>query len=191
VAGYNSDGFCPDKPDPFGVSVDVFLGAEVELEAWWELDGKRETLFEVDLFVDDDLYHFPLICLSWGEGQEGTCGMELTPEDQLWYEVEVARGIDADGFAAQNVSQIMADDRDYALECDDAANPKWPVILEDYYKPSKIVQLGHAPDPVPVMKSMMGCANDKISECNADSWRIEEGDANDVTSLYNGKFPET
>ena len=182
MAGYNADGFCPDKPDPFGVSVDVFLGAEVSLEAWWEINDKRTSIFDVDLFVDDDLYRFPVICLSYGGGQEGSCGIDLQPEDQLWYEVEVAGGTST--FAAQ--AQIAAaSDRNYGLECDDAT-PKWPIILEEYYTPLKVVDLGHAPNPVPVMKSMMGCANDKISECNADSWRIELGDANDVTSLYNG-----
>ncbi|KAH7397150.1 hypothetical protein BKA66DRAFT_566287 [Pyrenochaeta sp. MPI-SDFR-AT-0127] len=195
VAGYNADGFCPNKPDPFGVSLDVFLGAEVSLEAWGEVDGKRKTFFDVDLFVDDDLHHFPVVCLSFGGGTPGSCTIDLEPEDQLWYEVEVANGIsnslvsrELPDFAPRaSDMELLADDRKYALDCDEKSSPKWPIELKDYYVPTAIVNLGHAPTPVPVMKSLLGCSNDKISECNAERWKIEEGDASDVTASYNAE----
>lgn len=49
------------------------MGADLDLEGWREIDGKRKTLFDVDIFEKSDLYTFPQVCLAFGDVAPGYC----------------------------------------------------------------------------------------------------------------------
>ncbi|KAK2789135.1 hypothetical protein FQN53_002359 [Emmonsiellopsis sp. PD_33] len=73
TAGFNTAGFCPNEANIFGIKLDVNVGADLDLEAWREIDGDRKTLFDVDIFEKPDLYTFPQVCLAFDDVAPGYC----------------------------------------------------------------------------------------------------------------------
>jgi len=211
TTGYTTGGFCPNSANPFGVSLDISLGVEVSLEAWGEVDGKRKTFFDVDLYENDNIYSFPSICKSWGgdDGEaEGSCAIDLEPEDELWYKVEVLgensdpalrkrtpmespleigsmAGFEPTRVEARQDIAILAGEQVYSLECDPSSPPQWPIRMKAHDLPLKIVSNNEAPNPVPIMKSLLGCTNNNLNECGADKWDVVPGVDSDVTKKYN------
>ena len=49
-AGYDEAGFCDSSPSPWGISVESSVGAVAGLEAWKELKGDKDMLFDVIIF---------------------------------------------------------------------------------------------------------------------------------------------
>jgi hypothetical protein len=68
-----STGFCPNNPNPWGITIDVMVGADLDLEVWKEVDGKRQNFYDVDIFEDEDIFVFPRLCFAFGEISEGFC----------------------------------------------------------------------------------------------------------------------
>ncbi|EGE78391.1 hypothetical protein, variant [Blastomyces dermatitidis ATCC 18188] len=72
-AGFDTAGFCPNKANIFGIKLDVMVGADLDLEGWREIDGKRKTLFNVDIFEKPDIFVFPQLCLGFDDVAPGYC----------------------------------------------------------------------------------------------------------------------
>jgi hypothetical protein len=186
--GWNPDGFCPNSPDPFGVSLDIWLGAELSLEGWDELDGKRHELFDVDLFVSDEIFHFPVLCKSFGEGAEGSCAVVVPAEDRDWFDIEVkspttalARRYALPGLNTAPVRRTVprpprvaerANRKPYHLQCDTAKS--YPIVLKDYLGPTDIINSGNAPNNIPIMHPLIDCGDDDATKCEPKFWIVEE-----------------
>ncbi|OJD13258.1 hypothetical protein AJ78_06265 [Emergomyces pasteurianus Ep9510] len=72
-AGFNTEGFCPNNANIFGIKLDVMVGADLDLEGWREIDGDRKTLFDVDIYEKPDIFVFPQLCLAFGDVAPGYC----------------------------------------------------------------------------------------------------------------------
>lgn len=92
-AGYDEQGFCDNSPSPWGVAVESSVGAVVGLEAWKELKGDKDILFDVIIFQDLDIIDLPELCFSF-DSLTGTCPVEIHPETEDWYENEVDPSIE-------------------------------------------------------------------------------------------------
>lgn len=189
--GWNPSGYCPPDPDPFGVKLDIWLGAELALEGYTELDGKRNELFDVALFVSDELFHFPVICKSFGDAPSGSCAVDVPAEDLEWYENEVTNdgglpsrrrrslSSSADTVVAEliDLSRRRAPlekraGRKYVLECDAGENHK--IVLKDYPYPKDIRDAGKTPNPVPLFDPQIKCGDTDIAKCKPQFWDVLE-----------------
>lgn len=63
------------------MSIEAMVGADLDLEGWKELDGDRNTLFEVDIFENPDIFTFPPLCLSFGDVSDGYCLPKKVPQE--------------------------------------------------------------------------------------------------------------
>ncbi|KAI9369062.1 hypothetical protein BJX61DRAFT_180761 [Aspergillus egyptiacus] len=82
AGGYDSNGFCENNQNPWGVALDASVGADLSIEGWKEVDGDRDTLFGVTLFETDDLYEFPQLCLSFDDVSVGYCPGEVEDDEE-------------------------------------------------------------------------------------------------------------
>lgn len=189
--GWNPSGFCPPDPDPFGVSLDIWLGAELALEGYTELDGKRNELFDVDLFVSDEIFHFPVICKSFGDAPPGSCAVDVPADDLEWYENEVTNdgalpsrrrrslptpeesvvAAPKDLSRRRSVLEKRAG-RTYNLDCD--AGKKHTIVLKDYPVPKEIRDDGNTPNPVPLFDPMIKCGDTDSAKCKPQFWNVVE-----------------
>ncbi|KAF1810764.1 hypothetical protein P152DRAFT_515569 [Eremomyces bilateralis CBS 781.70] len=188
--GYDSNGFC--NADPFGVSLDVDLGAELELEGWTEIDGKRNVLFEVDLYENDQLYQFPVLCLGLGESNDGTCSVIIEEEDQEWWDNEIDSPITAlarlrrQTVRRRSAIAKRAPKRGYYMTCDKSSR-QYKIEMKDYYGPEHLAGLynaGTSEAPI-LLPGVDPCGDDKSSDCTQDHWKIEDTKDN---SLVDGKY---
>jgi hypothetical protein len=202
--GYESGGFCEAGGDPYGFSLDVDVGAVIGLEAYKEVDGKKDVFFDTELYKNYDVVELPEICIAWGGPPAGSCIPLMDGPMEDWYdnEMEVDPGIpeddddDADFAASRRALQVRAQfekradnfDDYYNLKCDpkDKAtntHSKYKIKLRPYPGPSKIEAWGDAGVGVPIMKvGIDGCANpSSIDACKPDKWVVTEGaDDNDL-----------
>lgn len=212
--GYDALGFCDDSTNPFGAALELDVGAEIGLEAWKEIDGDKDVLFEHVLFSDYEVLELPDICLSFGDAPEGACMPDMDDETAQWWdnEVDADREEDEDeedddddddamkrAVLAPRASRRQSGTRweYYYMECDprnQTANrhSKWPIRLKPYPKPTAIEDRGEAGLSVPIMKiGIDGCTNSAdISACVPDNWVVnqteDENELNGVTS-WNSK----
>ncbi|KAI9369634.1 hypothetical protein BJX61DRAFT_549462 [Aspergillus egyptiacus] len=173
-AGGNTEGFCEDDPDPWGIMVEASVGASLELEGWHELDGDREELFDVDLFTKDDLYVFPQFCFSFGGLSDGFCLAEESLEEEEEDEDDDDDDDDDDDRAAEKRAIQQTDrrlstrqdpdrqGRTVRLACDNEQRAaQHPIQLLDYPRPADIrtdTDVPIAKPTVPCWKSEKNCA---------------------------------
>jgi hypothetical protein len=202
--GYDALGFCEDSSNPFGALLELDLGAVVGLEAYKEVDGKKDVFFDQVLFSDYEVLELPDICLSFGEAPEGACIPDMDEEEMsIWWDNEVDptdEEDEADDLAKRAVLEPRAKKRKkskqweyYSLDCDprdkDAdKHSKWPIKLKPYPKPKAIRAKKEAGNPVPIMKiGIDGCSDPAtIEACMPDNWVVvkstNENDMDGVTS---------
>ena len=179
-AGYDEAGFCPGSPSPWGLSLESELGVVVGLEAWKELKGDKDVLFNVVFFQDLDLADLPSLCLSLGS-LTGTCPSIKSADILDWYEIEVEPNLDdeeeddddSDGDGDGD------DDKDkesyYSLWCDpkgkgDNDPSLFPIKLKDYPKPTPLIKKAG----VPIMKPKFdACDAKEAEECRPGVWDLE------------------
>jgi hypothetical protein len=185
-------GFCDDSTNPFGASLELDVGAEIGLEAWKEINGDKDVLFEHVLFSDHEILELPDICLSFGDPPDGSCIPDMEEEEMAeWWDNEVDPGLEADevdGFTKRAVLVSRAKRRSrtedkkwkyYNMECDPRdrkadVHSKWPIWLKEYPGPTEIKNNNHAGIPVPIMNiGIKGCKNPtNINDCVPDNWVV-------------------
>ena len=179
-AGYNEAGFCPGSPSPWGLSLESELGFVVGLEAWKEVKGDKDILFDVVFFQDLDMVDLPPLCLSL-DSLTGVCP-SVKSEDVLdWYENEVAisegedEGEDDDGDGDDDEPKIRKE-KYYTLWCDPRGDYKkkedsqFKIKLKRYPSPGKL----HKIATVPVMKPKFdACEVTDAQQCPASLWDID------------------
>jgi hypothetical protein len=207
--GYDALGFCEDSSNPFGASLELDVGAVVGLEAYKEVDGKKDVFFDQVLFSDYEVLELPDICLSFGEAPEGACIPDMDEEMSIWWDNEVDptdEEDEDDDLAKRAVLDPRAKKRKsskqweyYSLDCDprdkDAdKHSQWPIKLKPYPKPRAIRAKKEAGNPVPIMKiGIDGCSDPgTIEACMPDKWVVikstNENDMDGVTS-WNSECP--
>jgi hypothetical protein len=195
--GYESGGFCEVGGIPYGFSLDVDVGAVIGVEAYKEIDGKKDVFFNTELYKDYDVVELPEICIAWADPLTGNCIPLMEGPMEDWYdnEMEVDPGIteddddDADFAASRRALQVRAqlekrDDFDdyYNLKCDPKdkntnTHSKYNIKLRPYPGPTKVEQCGDGGVSVPIMKvGIDGCANPtSIDACKPVNWVVTEG----------------
>ncbi|KAK3896889.1 hypothetical protein C8A05DRAFT_39563 [Staphylotrichum tortipilum] len=203
--GYEAGGFCELGGDPYGFKLDVDVGAVIGLEAYKEINGKKDVFFNTELYKNYDVVELPEICIAWGAPPAGSCIPLMDGQMQDWYDVEteVDPGIpeddDDDDFAARKRAlevraqlEKRADSWDYYnLKCDpkdknSGTHSKYKIKLRPYPGPTKIEEWGDAAVTVPIMKvGIDGCSNpSSIDACKPVNW-VTTAAAND--SALNGE----
>ncbi|KAF2686047.1 hypothetical protein K458DRAFT_402587 [Lentithecium fluviatile CBS 122367] len=193
--GYDANGFC--NADPFGVSLDIDLGAELELTGWTEIDGDKNVLFEVDLFKKDDIFEFPPFCLGLGSDNPGSCSAVIDEEDAEWYNNEVddpvtalarLRRIPLRRMLAQRrpvprrsisapptpTLEKRARRSGYYMSCDSKKN--YRIYMKDYNGPEHLASAYNAnPTGAPIMlPGIDPCGDDDSMDCLKNAWTIED-----------------
>ena len=171
-AGYNEAGFCPGSPSPWGLSLESELGAVVGLEAWKEVKGDKDVLFDVIFFQDLDIVDLPPLCLSL-DSLSGTCP-SLKEDDTLdWYENEVEPS-----YEEEEEDDDREDDRrggtSYSMWCDPHGKGNtdpstYPIVLKDYPLPSDLIKK----EGVPIMPTKFKGCGAKATDCPADLWDMD------------------
>ncbi|KAL2193009.1 hypothetical protein P885DRAFT_46258 [Corynascus similis CBS 632.67] len=194
TAGYNPEGFCPDNLDPFGVELDVSLGAALDIKGWDEIDGKRNELFSATLFSADDLYEFPSLCLHSGDAPANSCAAQPYPEELDWWFIEVVGYDDLDDddddgewLYRRDESHLLearGTSRKYKLDCDPQGS--WPLRIKAYHSPKYLVNKGIAGTPdMPIMlPGILTCDPDHSNPlCLPNQWTVES--STEVAAVYN------
>ncbi|KAK4448667.1 hypothetical protein QBC34DRAFT_464378 [Podospora aff. communis PSN243] len=187
-AGYQEGGFCPGSSSPWGISLESELGCVVGLEAWKELKGDKDILFNVVFYQDLDIVDLPPLCLSL-DSIEGVCPAIKDSLD--WYENEVEASFKDD--VAEDPEEGDEDDDDddkkkkpptkgyYSMWCDPSGtiDPEKPedkkkstyrIWLKGYPGPSALIKI----PGVPIMKPMFdACKAENAEECVPNKWDIE------------------
>ncbi|KAL4898655.1 hypothetical protein BDV59DRAFT_206929 [Aspergillus ambiguus] len=158
AGGYKSNGFCDGSENPWGVTVDASVGANLALEGWKELDGDKDTLFGVSLFDTDDLFEFPQLCLGFEETSDGYCPGE---EDVEWAtDASLGTANKRSTFEEPPTKtshallprQSQSSRRPYHVECD--ASKTYPITVLNYPQPGSI----RLNTDVPIIKPQVTCA---------------------------------
>jgi hypothetical protein len=191
TAGYDPNGFC--QSSAFGVQLEVDLGAELELEGWTELDGKRNVLFDVDLFKKNDIYEFPPLCIGLGSDNPGTCLAYPRAGDQVWWDNEVKLDNETDTTALslrrrqeEPEEPEERNGRGYKMNCEGSTtDPK--IVLIDYPSAGELFGLGKSPVLEP---GIPRCGTTKYEQCTKDKWFVKPpSPPNRKNFIYNGKVP--
>jgi len=213
--GYNEEGFCDDSTDPFGAAVEIDVGAEIGLEAWKEVDGKKDVFFNHVIFSNYEVLELPDICISFGGAPEGSC----LPEDMNeataeWFEIEVEQEEEVANFAvatAADVSILASRKKKdpafeyYSLDCDPknesaGDHSTYPIKPKSYPIPSELTKdtpskPAEAGRVVPIMKlGIQGCKNPtNIDACVPEKWTVtqssDKADMEDGVTKWNSKSP--
>ncbi|KAF2748758.1 hypothetical protein M011DRAFT_457470 [Sporormia fimetaria CBS 119925] len=199
AGGYKTGGWCPNNANPFGVSLDVSLGAELELIGWNEIDGKRNNLFDVDIYENEHVYDFDPLCFAFGDAKPGSCSLrpDVEYEDDMLDRMTKRSGyIGGPSARARNVVErqemgIMGRPRKYALDCAPAGRTDWDVIIQSYPSPAEIIrdrdQAGRpAPSGVPALFPLIACSATDDDDCGPEKWKVLEIRKVDSKSLEDG-----
>lgn len=139
------------------MSIGATVGADLDLEGWKELDGGRDTLFEVDIFEKPDIFTFPPVCLSFGDVSDGYCLPQELPEldddDDSDDGGNFKRDDEQPTRTTNELAPRQAKDRDYKLDCE---TNKQAYAL-DYPKPTTLIN--HTADPIPIIIPDVPCAD--------------------------------
>ncbi|KAK0616148.1 hypothetical protein B0T14DRAFT_497460 [Immersiella caudata] len=172
-AGYNEAGFCPGNPSPWGLSLESELGVVLGLEAWKEVKGDKDILFDVVFFQDLDVADFPPLCLSLGS-LSGTCPSIKADDILDWYENEVEPNLE-DEEEDDDDGDDDGDETYYSMWCDpkgkgDSEPSDYPIILKPYPKPGTLIKRAG----VPIMKPLFdACEAENAGQCTPNLWDID------------------
>lgn len=182
--GYDPNGFCPNNNNPFGVELNVALGAEIELIAWDEIDGNRHNIFEVDLYENDEIFKFPPLCIFFGSETPGSCAVTPDVEDEEDLPSKARRSGYIGGSTGMVSRSPQANDppvgvfaraRRYFMACDNT-NHKNPIVLKEHYLPGEIIDKDEAgvAGGVPVLYPLLSCADTSPDDCQPEKWQVKE-----------------
>ncbi|KAF9888514.1 hypothetical protein FE257_008621 [Aspergillus nanangensis] len=174
-AGVNTEGFCENSDNPFGIMVESTVGASLALEGWKELDGDHDPLFEVELFKKDDLYVFPQFCFDFDTVTSGFCLAEESDEELIEEEANAVAERKRDTTALVSRQDPDKERKPIYPECDKTAASgadKHPVLVLQYPRPAAMRDDEGVPIAVPSIP------------CSKDSGPCKPSDG-DVTIVLN------
>ena len=165
-----SEGFCEDDGQPWGVDIGASVGVDLGIEAWKELDGDKDSLYEATLFEKPDLFEFPSLCMGSDEVSEDYCPAEPDPDDvdevPVPPELEESESTkrDLDGFSELAKRQGKSSRTAMYATCA-RKDEKWPIVVLDYKGPEELKLVKE----VPIFKPAVHCAPKTRRRCRPDT----------------------
>ncbi|KAF9892066.1 hypothetical protein FE257_002472 [Aspergillus nanangensis] len=171
AAGYNEQGFCPNDPKPWGLTLDASIGASLDLQGYTELNGEKKVFLDVTLFQTPALYTFPELCLSMGDISPGACIPQVGPQDPD--DEYVAPGQYPDPPPARRRRRAVTIPED-----DSSKDPKRFFYVGCDQQHSHAIFIQKYPGPptlkkdknVPIIQPLMNCSMD---DCPPSTWNVQ------------------
>ncbi|KAH8816950.1 hypothetical protein F5884DRAFT_665295 [Xylogone sp. PMI_703] len=191
--GFNTDGFCPNSTEQYGVKIDASLGADLLLEGWDEVNGDKDVFLSVHLFDDPDVYTFPEVCFGFDFATPGSCiFVPDSGEEEVYAEIEIESGLNKrNALLMPQIYSRGLDERSrlmprapnrkrgYTLACDSG---KTQIIYVQTYPTGPTARNRDTSRLLPIMEPQIPCGE---TVCPPALWEtIESSNPSIVTSQW-------